>query len=203
MSKVEILNCVAIYGESEPNEGKGPQYLAGIASNQAIAEKMAEGKGVMGSPGTMKPCKVLLLENGETYLLDKPVAVFSDHPNQILDRLKTKLSSEERAVLARLTAAELRNLAGPQENPQRPSVNTDSVNTDFVNNRTFRRRLMTLYPNVEEAMKLATAARLPIYQINCEQSLELVLFEIIRAAEELGLLKNLLDQVKRDHPKWV
>lgn len=91
---VKFVPVYQVMGQTDRTEGRGPLYIVGYATDMAEATRMAQDKGTIGTPGTIKTVMGLRFPNGEVFVLGERID--TAWKQQVLrDRAKAKLTPEE------------------------------------------------------------------------------------------------------------
>jgi hypothetical protein len=104
-ANVFTMNLYEVRGENDSTEGRGGTHLVGWFTSSEIADKAAEGKGVMGYKGTVNPhTKVVVTYrddegNDVTHLVGEQILVQYEDPKEVRARGLAKLTPAERHAL--------------------------------------------------------------------------------------------------------
>lgn len=94
-----IFALRGVYGNSEPNDGRGVRILLGVYGSVAAARDAAKGQGVMGSDAEVADVDAIKSTNGNVYLLGEKADVMFKAERQIREEALAKLTDEEIRVL--------------------------------------------------------------------------------------------------------
>lgn len=100
---MEILNVYEVVINSDPNEGKGTNYVCARFMSNQEALKFARGRDVCGSNGSVQRGKVLVVggEGGSFsyYPINAAVKVYGTVEDEAREEALKKLTLEERKLL--------------------------------------------------------------------------------------------------------
>lgn len=94
----KVISIYEATEEKNKDDGMGGGLISlGFFFDKAVADKMSQGKGVMGTPGQVLTKSALKLDSGEVFLLsrDHPVPVHNTTTEALRQLARQKLTLEE------------------------------------------------------------------------------------------------------------
>jgi len=102
---ITSINAYKVTAPVDKNEGRfGGTETIGWASSRDVAERLAQGQGVMGTPGDIESCTINIVnyyDNGHEHMAilgDEIILQFED-PKEVRKRALSKLTQDEREAL--------------------------------------------------------------------------------------------------------